>query len=253
MRKTFHLTDTFLKAWFIVLIIISLSCGAFLQAYASTLAAPEGMPVIQVTGVIPQGYVQLLISNLPAKTEFAVTMGPIGSQGAGSLVAHFDSPATGGSGLYWFEIEKLVRGLASAEVRIESQTGYMAWAAFDNTTLVPLTPAPVLSATPTAAPPPTTDVSPYTNRVQLVHVQKGGLVVVLVRDLPLDEEYTVTIGKGGSLGDKGYVIAHMPTGSRTLNIAYFEIPVLLRNEPALDMRIEGANKLYIFNFANENF
>lgn len=253
MRKSFHLTDTFLKAWFIGLIIISLSCGVFLQVYASSLAAPEGMPVIQVTGVIPQGYVQLLISNLPASTEFAVTMGPTGSQGAGSLVAHFDSPATGGSGLYWFEIEKLVRGLASAEVRIDSGTGYTAWAAFDNTTLIPLTPAPVLSSTPTAVTPPAADVSPYTHRVQLVHVQKGGLVVVLVRDLPLNEEYTVTIGKGSSLGQPGYVIAHMPTGDRTTHIAYFEIPVLLRNEPALDMRIEGANKLYIFNFVNQNY
>jgi hypothetical protein len=255
MRRGFHLTDAFLKSWLIGLIIVALSCGAFLQVYANTLAAPASMPTIQVTGVVPKGYVQLLISNLPANIEFAVTMGPVGSQGMGGLVAHFVSPVNGGAGLYWFEVENLVRSLATAEVRIDSGSGYVAWASFDNTTLlVPLTPTSgVLTPQTTEVAPAADKASPYTTKVQLVHVQKGGLVVVLVRDLPLNQEFTVTIGKGRSLGEGGYVIAHLPTADRTLNIAYFEIPVLLRNEASLDMRIEGAGALYLFNFANVDF
>lgn len=248
MRRSFRFTDSFLKAWLIALIIIALSCGAFLQAYASALAAP---PLIQVSGVIPQGYVQLSISNLPASTEFAVTMGPVGSEGRGGLVAHFTSPATGGSGIYWFEIESLVRLLPRAEVRVDSGSGSAAWVAFDNTAqVIPIVPAAAVTATPPAA-----AASPAlaTNKIQLVHVQKGGLVVVLVRDLPLNQDYTVTIGKGGSRGENGYVTAHMPTADRTLNIAYFEIPVLLRGEASLDLRMEGANTLVIFNFANQDF
>lgn len=251
MRKGFRFTDSILKAWLVGLIIIALSCGAFLQAYASALAAP---PVIQVTGVIPQGYVQLLISNLPVSTEFAVTMGPVGSQGIGPLVAHFISPAAGGSGVYWFEIENTVRTLSRAEVRIDSGSGTSAWAAFDNTAaVIPITPTPAVTATPAAAVQAAASPAQAANKVELVHVQKGGLVVVLVRDLPLNQKYTVTIGKAGSGGMNGYVIAHLPTADRTLNIAYFEIPVLLRAEASLDLRIEGAGALVIFTFANQNF
>jgi hypothetical protein len=255
MRKGFHITDAFLKTWIVVLIIIALSCGAFLQAYASAQAAPAGMPVIQVTGVIPQGYVQLLISNLPANTEFAVTMGPVDSQGLGGLVAHFISPAAGGSGLYWFEIENLVRMLPRAEVRIDSGSGYVAWAAFDNSApVIPLSPIVAVTATPAA----TIDqsaVSPTAtpNKIQVLHVQKGGLVVVLLHDLPLNRDYTVRIGKGGSRGENGYVVAGMPTADRTLNIAYFEIPVLLRAEATLDLRIDGANAIYLLTFNNQDF
>ena len=252
MRKSFQLTDTILKAWLIGLIITGLSCGAVLQVYASSLATPAGMPVIQVAGVIPKGYVQLLISNLPASTEFGVTMGPAGSQGIGGLVAHFISPAAGGSATYWFEIENLVRDLSSGEVRIDSGNGYVAWATFDNTSqVIPITPTPALSATP--APTAVIPIVQNSNLMQLVHVQKGGLVVVLVRDLPLNQKFTVTIGKAGSGGSGGYVTAHIPSGNQTTNIAYFEIPVLLSGESALDLRIEGAGVLYIFTFTNLDF
>ena len=255
MRKTQRagivLSDSFLIVWLIILIVL-IGCGVVVKVYANAAAAPVGNPVVTVTGVIPGAYVQLLVSNLPANVEFAVTMGPAGSQGINSeLIAHFISP-TGGTELYWFEIGSQERELARADVRIDSGSGYSAWAAFDSTQ--PLTVAAVTAvptAMPTAAPAALPDKA--LPPVQVVHVQKGGLIVAQITGIPLNQHYTVTVGKAGTAGFGGFVVAGLATEDRNSRLAYFEIPLPLAAETRLDLCLEGNNTSYVVTFSNQDY
>ena len=231
----------------IAALIAALFGGAFLPVDAALA------PVITQVGVRDNSMVQLRIDNLPAETEFAVTMGEAGSGGYGHLMAHFTT-AGAGSYTFWFEILTDVKNDPTADVRIDDYSGHSASLTFSTTSTTTVVSTPV----PTPVPSTTTGtggaVSGSTS-VRAVHVVKGGLVLIEVSNLPLDIEFTITIGAAGTQGIGGTLIAHLNSGSTAGNVAIckFEIPTDLRTDASMDFRMEGGGYVYVVPFDNVTY
>ena len=207
-------------------------------------------PTITQIGLNPGHEVQVVIDNLPVDTEFAVTMSSVGNQGMGWVVANFNS-GTGGSRSYWFEILTDVSTDANAEIRIDSGTGIFAYTTFQNTTAQNFTPTDTTTTPATTADTPVK--SPIMGVINVLHVQKGGIVVAELKGMPLDTQFTVTVGTGGSQGYDGYMVGNLSTGDLSVHTGYFEIPVDMSGERTLDLRIEAPGYLYLVTFANTDF
>lgn len=225
--------------------------AAFLMIPLVTAHAATTPPTITVIGVIPGEDVQVSIGNLPADTDFKVTMSAVGHQGVGSVIANFNSH-NGETRTYWFEILTTVRSEDKVEIRIDSGAGVSAYTTFDNTKALT---SP--SATTTASPATTTATpvavsSPVMGPIHVLHVQQGGIVVAELKNLPLDTVFSVTVGKAGSQGFGGYKVGSLSSEELSDHIGYFEIPVELKNETSLDLRIEARGYLYLVTFNNTN-
>lgn len=239
------------RAWLMaglaIAMVVALIGGAFVPVNAAL------MPTITQVGVRNNSMVQLRIANLPANTDFAVSMGAAGSGGYNHMIAHF---TTAGAGTYtfWFEILSDVRNDPTADVRVDNGAGISATATFKTSMASAATPTPV----PTKAPTPVTGTGgAYTSSsaVRVVHVVQGGLVMVEVRNLPVNVEFTVTIGAAGTQGLGGTLIAHLNSGSSSgaSAIAKFEIPTELRSAATMDLRMEGGGYIYVINFKNMTY
>ena len=232
----------------IAALVAALFGGAFLPVNAAL------SPVITQVGVRDNSMVQLRIDNLPANTEFAVTMGEAGSGGYDHLIAHFTT-AGAGSYTYWFEILSDVKNDPTADVRIDDHSGTSATLTFKTASTTTVVSTPV----PTTVPSSTTStggayVSTSTS-VKAVHVVQGGLVLIQVSNLPLNIEFTITIGAAGTQGIGGTLIAHLNSGSTAGNVAIskFEIPTTLRTAASMDFRMEGGGYVYVVTFNNVTY
>jgi hypothetical protein len=248
MKKVYS-SRTLLVMSLIAALIVALFGGAFLPVNAAL------SPVITQVGVRDNSMVQLRIDNLPANTEFAVTMGKAGSGGYDHLIAHFTT-AGAGSYTFWFETLADVAHDATADVRIDDYEGDSATLTFKTagTTTVVSTPVP------TAVPSVTTTGSggatvSGTTSVKAVHVVQGGLVLIQYSNLPVNVTFTITIGAAGTQGIGGTLIAHLDSGSTSGNVAIskFEIPTNLRSAASMDFRMEGGGYVYVVTFNNVNY
>ncbi len=240
-------------AFRIMAVLATFIVGPLLTVQAAT--APISISVVAVN---PNEDLQVVISNLPANTDFTVTESAAGNQGVGPVIAHFNS-VDGGTRSYWFEMLTDVRSETSAEIRIDSGTGFHAYATFNPTTTLSSTSTTTTTPTATATPAATTTttttatvVAPSVTmgKIQVVHVQKGGIVVAELTGMPLDTQFTVTVGAGGSQGYGGFMVGNLSTGSLSDHIGSFEIPVDLASNATLDLRIEAPGYLYLVTFNN---
>jgi hypothetical protein len=90
----------------------------------------------------------------------------------------------------------------------------------------------------------------FSNQIIMTRNDFGGVVSFLISNLPLNTEYLVRIGPANQNGENGYVVAHFNTGGQTTNVATFEIPILLRNETVLDLRMDAQNQIIVKTFPN---
>ena len=232
----------------IAALIAALFGGAFLPVDAALA------PVITQVGVRDNSMVQLRFDSLPADTEFTVTMGKAGSGGYDHVIAHFNT-AGAGSYTFWFETLTDIKHDLTADVRIDDHSGNSATLTFNTASTTTVVSTPV----PTAVPSTTTGsggaVVSTSTSVKAVHVVKGGLVLIQVSNLPLDVEFTVTIGAAGTQGIGGTLIAHLDSGSIAGNVAIskFEIPTDLRTAASMDFRMEGGGYVYVVTFNNVTY
>jgi hypothetical protein len=217
---------------------------------ATQTAAPKSAPAAQaqmalsVVDLVPGKRVRVQFSNLPANVEFAVRMGPGGSGAAGApTVTHVSSP-DGGPIVVWLEILSDLASSPRIDVRMDNAAGLSAVTTFDN-----------IPAAAQAAPTATAAVFVANPSVTVLHVQKGGLVIAAVSGLPANTNYTITVGKAGTQGIGGYMVAHLNTGGTAGSslTGTFEIPVAYRNDATLDLRLEAAGAVYVVNFQNTDF
>ena len=233
----------------IAALVAALFGGAFLPVNAALA------PVITEVAVRDNSLVQFRIDNLPANTEFTVTMGKAGSGGYDHVMAHFTTAAAG-SYTYWFEILTDVKNDPTADVRIDNHSGISASLTFKtaSTTTVTSTATPVPTAVPTAIPGSGGAVSTSAS-VKAVHLVQGGLVLIQVSNLPLNVVFTVTVGASGTQGIGGTLIAHLNSGSTAGNsaICKFEIPTNLRSAASMDLRMAGGGYVYVVHFNNVTY
>ena len=177
LKKVYSSRSLFVMG-LIAAFVVALFGGAFLPVNAAL------SPVITEVGVRDNSMVQFRIDNLPANTEFTVTMGKAGSGGYDHVIAHFTTGAAG-SYTYWFEILTDVKNDPTADVRIDNHSGTSATLTFKtaSTTTVVST-APVPTAAPSTTLQPTGSGGAYvstSSSVKAVHVVQGGLVLIQVQ------------------------------------------------------------------------
>jgi hypothetical protein len=232
--------------------------AAFVMSPLLTVqAAATTPPTISVIGVNPGEQVQVMIYNLPADTNFTVTESAVGHQGVGPVIAHFNS-LDGGTRSYWFEILTDVRTNDHVEIRIDNGAGISAYTSFQNTETVSSTSTTTTTTATTATTAATAastiaGYSPTMGMIHVLHVQKGGIVIAELQGMPLDTQFTVTIGTAGSQGFDGYKVGNLSSGERSDHIGTFEIPIDLATERGLDLRIEAPGYLYLVTFSNTSF
>jgi hypothetical protein len=221
---------------------------ALLSAAVSPVAA-AGPLSVTVDGVVAGSMVRLIFTNLPANSQFAISMGPSGVAGKYMpLVAHMYS-SDGRVVASWFEILDELRDSPRIDVRVDNGAGLATTVSFDNsksytapTIVVPETPAAV--------------VQTVANRgMSVLHVQQGGIVVASIKNLPANTRFDVTVGKAGTQGFGGNLVGHLDNGSVVGQdaIGYFEIPTNLATEKTLDLRLEAPGYLYLATFNNTTY
>jgi hypothetical protein len=228
---------------------MSLVLFAVLFSGAVFPVAAAGPISVSVADLMPGNMVRLVFNNLPAGIQFAVTMGPAGSAGAGGpTVAHVYS-SDGGTVAAWIEILAELRGSSRVDVRIDNGAGLTANTFFNNTSsfvapvvIVPVTPATVVQ-------------SVANRQMTVLHVQRGGLVVAFVKNLPANTRFAVTVGTAGTQGFGGNLVGHLDNGDVEGQdaIGYFEIPENLSGEATLDLRLDAPGYLYLATFKNTDF
>ncbi len=215
---------------------------------APTVAAPPQaaapQPAVAAVALNPGRMVRLQFTNLPPNTQFAVKMGPGGSGAVGApTVVNVSAPA-GGTVVVWVEILSELAGSPRIDVRLENSAGFSTTTSFDNS-----------AAFTSAGSNPGAGAQVLAPTLRVIHVQKGGVVVVAIHNLPPNTNFTAIVGKSGSQGIGGYEVGHLLTGESAgwSTTATFEIPVLLHDEAALDLRLESLGAVYVLNFKNIDY
>ena len=252
INKPVYAFQTPMRLGLVILFLAGLLGGAHFTASAAS------QPVMTVIGVTADLRVTVRIDNLPPNTEYSVTEGPGGSRGAGGgVIAHISS-GEGGSRVYTFEIFVDLQGTTSADIRIDNGAGSAAYATFDPSVSVDVdttTPTSTTSsaAASAAAPAAPASTSQPVGNIRVLHVERGGIVIVMISDLPKDVIYSVVIGPGGSQGYGGYLVAHVGGGYSDTVSATFEIPTPLSSTATLDLRLDASGSYYLKSFSNADY
>jgi len=214
------------------------------------------MPVMSVLNLVPGSRIQLQILNLPDYAEFTVTMGPAGSRGLGApVVAHFNTYGNENVN-YWFEVQTEVREDPAFDVRIDNGAGTYTYLTVDNTTPVSI-PADTRTPSPTQTPTPLGwSITTRTfGLIKIMKVQRDGVVVAVIRNMPANTVFNVTIGAAGTKGLGGYLVGSLTTtnANGVAMVGTFEIPSLLRGSDFLDLRVAASGHFYYATFRNINY
>jgi hypothetical protein len=232
----------------LVLVVLATLLGTMVKP-----ASAFGVMTIRVGAVEPGGRVFLTFNNLTPGVEFTVRMKAYSEPWVGPVVAHISS-SDGEVVSGWFEIVPELAHRPWIVVHIDDSFGYSASVIFDNSYRfqAPGSPdaAPVTAAAQVVSPrgEPT---------IEVTHVERGGIVAVKITQLPANTSFKVTVGKAGTQGIDGGLVARLDTGSTPWQQMFgqFEIPTTLSSEKTLDLRLEAfgfPGYVYVVSFKNEN-
>ena len=265
--EAFHITA---KMCISLAIFAALLTWYILPDYGSALASPAAaaevaapaivpaalqenttpQPVISATNVVPGGFVELLMINLPDNDEFRVTMGPAGSMGiGGGLVAHFN---TNDAGTYVlsFEIFAGARNDAWIDVRIDNGEGIAVWTRFHNAAAVTTSTTTTTSGTgggtttTTTTSTTTTTTTTSGGSMQVIHVVRSGYVVVTLSNVVGDQNFSVRMGSAGTL------VAHVSNGDATTITASFEMAAPVRDSDSFTLHIQSDKYNFVQTVSN---
>jgi hypothetical protein len=95
----------------------------------------SGFPTFTILSVVRDTSVTVQTYNLPPNDSFAVTMGPMGTQGIGGIQVDTVNSGSGGAKKYTFNIPSSLHGSYKISIRMQSPTsGYFAYNWFYNNT-----------------------------------------------------------------------------------------------------------------------
>ena len=95
----------------------------------------SGFPTFKILSVVRDVSVTVQTHNLPPNDSFAVTMGPMGTQGIGGYQVATVNSGNGGSKQYTFNIPAQLKGSYKISIRMQSpSSGYYAYNWFYNNT-----------------------------------------------------------------------------------------------------------------------
>jgi hypothetical protein len=189
-------------------------------------------PYFNILEVVKDQTVTIQAYNFPANDSFRVTMGQYGSKGIGGVVVGFTDTGDGGSFVATYSIPSTLAGYAKIAIRLESPTsGYYAFNWFYNnqSTSPSTTPIPGYSSYPTFS-------------IESVVVDQS--VTIKTNNLPPNDTFTVTMGKYGTKGVGGVVVASTNSGSGGTQTITYDIPDSLVGLSQIAIRMESPTTGY---------
>jgi hypothetical protein len=178
----------------IYILITIFSLFAFVLPVSASTSSSQLHPYFNILEVVKDQTVSIQVFNFPANDKLRVTMGFYGSYGIDGVVAGFTDSGNGGSFIATYTIPSTLAGYERIAIRLQSPTsGYFAYNWFWNNPVNPpsSTPIPGYSGFPTFS---------------IVSVVKDLSVTILTDNLPPNDNYSVTMGKLGTLGIGGVVV-----------------------------------------------
>jgi hypothetical protein len=204
-------------------------------------SASTSTPFTKILNVVTNSEVTLQTFNLPADTDFLVTMGPIGSKGLGGFVVGTQNSGDGGSFIATYPIPAQLWFSELIAIRLQSTTsGHFAYDFFQNVSgysadtspsAEPANPGWVLPA----------GTYPYT---QVIGVVKDTHVTISGTNFTKNDSYTVYMGPIGSKGVGGIYVGDKLTDNSSTWTASFNIPDALKGAARIAIRFESKNTPY---------
>ncbi len=198
-------------------------------------------PTISIMTVEPGVSVKIQANNFPASQTFTVRMGAYGTLGVGGTVVATTESGPGGT---FTAIYAIPAGLKTADkiaIRMDSDKGYYAYNWFYNTPL---------SATPTpggAAPTAVPGYSGYPT-FNISAVVEDDTVTIAASNFPAGQTFTIRMGKYGTLGVGGTVVATTDTGAGGSFTAKYVIPAALKGQERIAIRMDSSKGYYAYNW-----
>ncbi len=204
-----------------------------LTAFVLPAAASSPTPYFNILEVVKDQTVTIQAYNFPANDSLRVTMGPYGAYGINGVVITTTNTGSSTSFTATYTIPSTLAGSERIAIRLESPTtGFFAYNWFWNnppsTTPAP-TPIPGYSGFPTFS---------------IKSVVMNQSVTILTTNLPPNDTFSVTMGKYGTLGIGGIVVASTNSGSGgSLELTY-TIPQELYNFNPIAIRMQSPTTGY---------
>jgi hypothetical protein len=210
---------------------------------STTPSGYSGYPYFYIASVVKDESVTIKAYNFPAKDTFNVRMGKYGTLGIGGKVVTTTDSGAGGSFTATYTIPDKYKGLARIAIRLESPTsGYYAYNWFYNNTAT--------GSTGTGS-----SGSGYTGipTFTIVSVVKDTSVTIKTKNFPADDTFKVRMGKYGTLGIGGKVVASTDSGDGGSFTVTYDIPASLKGDKRIAIRLQSPTSgYYAYNWFFNN-
>jgi hypothetical protein len=210
-------------------------------------SSSSSIPTFSIVSVIADTSVTIKTHNFPADRKFTVRMGKYGTRGISGQVVTTTDSGSGGSFTATYTIPDKYKGLAKIAIRLDSTTsGYYAYNWFYNNT------APAPSSTPGPTPTPAPGYSGIPT-FSIASVVKDTSVTIKTKNFPAHDSFTVTMGKYGTLGIGGKVVATTDSGDGGSFTVTYNIPDSLKGSARIAIRLQSPTTgYYAYNWFYNN-
>ncbi len=217
-----------------LVILVGLLAAPLQSAQAFTI------PTFSIVSVDKDVSVTIKTANFPANQTFTVRMGVFGTLGVGGTVVGTTDSGSGGSFEATYDIPLSLQGAGRIAIRMDSPQGFFSFNWFaNNTSAVTATPAPTTTPAPGFHGIPT---------FSIVSVDEGTSVTIQTNNFPANKDFTVRIGKIGTKGIGGEVVATINSGDGGVFEETFDIPEDLASNSRLAIRMDAPGGFFAFNW-----
>ncbi len=194
----------------------------------------SGIPTFSIVSVEEDDKVTIKTNNFPKDVDFKVLMGKYGTKGIGGILVTTTDSGDGGSLTLTYDVPEGLKGLDRIAIRLEATSGgYYAFNWFwNNDSAAIVTPTPVI--------PGYTGIPTFF----ITAVVADDSVTIKTNNFPKDVDFQVLMGKYGTKGIGGTLVATTDSGDGgTLTLTY-DVPDGLKGLDRIAIRLEATSGGY---------
>jgi hypothetical protein len=185
-----------------------------------------GIPTFQIMTVVKDATVVIKTNNFPANRTFIVRMGKYGTLGIGGIVVGTTFSEGGGRMTISYPIPAELKGQARIAIRMDATSGgFYSYNWFWND--------------PSATSGGSTYVGIPTFAIS--SVVKNASVTITTNNFPANRTFVVRMGKYGTLGIGGIVVATTDSGTGGTFTATYAIPAELQGQGRIAIRMDATS------------
>jgi hypothetical protein len=220
-----------------VALLLALSgLGFTSQPVEAASSSSSYIPTFSILSVVTDDTVTIMTYNFPANDVFDVLMGPMGTQAINGIWVASQSSGNGGTFTATYDIPDALKGSYQIAIRLQSSSGsgYYAYNWFYNNTSAQL---------PPGSGGPGYGYGGYPT-FSIVSVVRDQNVTVQTYNLPPNDSFVVTMGRMGTRGVNGIVVANTDSGAGGSQQFTYDIPSQLYGLYQISIRMESPTSGY---------